>query len=97
MKISENITPANDTLLVMETESVDEHVSAGGIVLTRKIEIPTARGKVVKVSADYDSKCVVNEGDTVIYGKHKGIPIQLEGGEVVKLIPRNELLAIISV
>lgn len=86
--------PINESVVVLQTKTVDELKSAGGIVLTKEVEIPTAEGKVIALSEDLKETIAV--GDTVVYGKHCGILIQHPDhpDAVVKLIYKKDLLVV---
>lgn len=79
------IRPLNDRVVIKRME--EEHTSPGGILIPDAATEKPARGEVLsvgkgKVSEAGDLRPVdVKVGDQVIFGKHAGTEIKIEGNE----------------
>lgn len=89
--------PLNNNVIVRILEDQgEEHVSDGGIILTRDLEYPSLDAEVMAVSEDVES--AINTGDIVLIPKHEGVPFshKKEDGtvEVVRVIDVSKIFMI---
>ena len=73
------LKPVNDKIVVRPIENKDDHMTEGGILLPDTVQDGgLLEGKVIAASEGMYSAqgtlipVVVNEGDTILYGKNNG-------------------------
>jgi chaperonin GroES len=91
------LKPLGDRLIVRVSE--EEETTAGGILLPDTAKEKPQKGKVLAVgdgtSSEDTGKCVpldVSEGDEVLYSKHGGTEVKVDG-EAVLVLRRSDVLA----
>ena len=97
------LKPVNDKIVVKENESKQEEMTAGGIILPDTVQDGTLlEGKVVAIGEGMYSAngtlipVVVNEGDTILYGKHAAKQDYNIDGEDYILMSINEVMSIVK-
>ena len=97
------LKPINDKIVVRPTKKEDEHVSEGGIILPDTISDGSlSEGTVVSVGEGMYSAngtlipVVVEEGDTILYGKHAGVGEYKLDGETLIIMSTNEVLSVLE-
>lgn len=87
------VIPLHDRVIVEPQEA--DKVTKGGIIIPDTAKEKPMRGKVMAVGkGTKDNPLTVKEGNTVLYGKHAGMNIEVEG--VPYLIMReSDILAIV--
>lgn len=87
------MTPLNGKLLVLREEKEKERVSTGGIVLPGSTEDKApARGKVLEVASDITDVVV---GNTIVFPKFAGIPVEFDDGVKLLVIDIKEVLLVV--
>jgi len=90
------LKPLDDRVVVEPTEA--EEKTAGGILLPDTAKQKPQQGKVVAVGpgklSDEGNRLAlaVKVGDTVLYGKHSGSDVEVNGKEL-KILRESDLLA----
>lgn len=89
-----NIKPLADRVLIEPTAA--EEVTMAGIIIPDSAKEKPLKG-VVKAVGDgtNDEKMVLQEGDTVLYGKYAGTEIEFEG-EKYLIMRQSDVLAVIG-
>ena len=94
-----NIRPLHDRVVIKRLEN--EEKTAGGIVLPGMAQEKPQMGEVIAVGTgrvldNGDSRALlVKKGDTVLFGKHTGTEIKLDG-EKLLVMKENDLFAIVE-
>lgn len=87
------VTPLHDRVIVEPQEI--KKVTAGGIIIPDTAKEKPMQGKVIAVGKGRkDEPMTVKEGNDVLYGKHAGSSIQVEGKEYL-IMREADILAII--
>ena len=97
------LKPVNDKIVIKENESKQEEMTAGGIILPDTVQDGTLlEGKVVAIGEGMYSAngtlipVVVNEGDTILYGKHAAkLDYNIDGEDYI-LMSINEVMSIVK-
>ena len=96
------LKPVNDKIVVKPIENKEEKTS-GGIILPDTVQDGTLlEGKVVAIGEGMYSAngtlipVVVNEGDTILYGKHAAKQDYNIDGEDYILMSINEVMSIVK-
>lgn len=71
--------PLGQRVLVKRVE--EEAKTASGIIIPDNAKEKPSNGKVIAVSSEVKEDGLVNEGDTVVFGKYSGTEITLDGSE----------------
>ena len=88
-----NIKPLADRVLVLPTPAEEK---VGGIIIPDAAKEKPQRGKVVAVGqGTKDEVMILNEGNTVLYGKYAGTEIE-NGGEKYLIMRQSDVLAIVE-
>ncbi len=88
-----NITPLHDRVIVKPAEA--ETKTAGGIIIPDTAKEKPQRGAVVAVGkGKKDEPMTVKVGDTVMYSKHSGTEINVDG-ETLLIMRETDIFAII--
>ena len=97
------LKPVNDKIVVKESEANKEEKTASGIILPDTVQDGSLlEGKVVAVGEGmYSSNgtlipVVVNEGDTILYGKHAAKQDYSIDGEDYIIMSINEVMSIVK-
>ena len=95
-----SIRPIGDRIAVKPV-AVEEKTKSG-IVLPGSAQEKPHQGEVVAVGSGYVSQATgqripleIKVGDKVVYGKHAGIDVKLDGEELV-LLTENDILVVIG-
>lgn len=95
-----SIRPIGDRIAVKPV-AVEEKTKSG-IVLPGSAQEKPHQGEVVAVGSGYVSQATgqripleIKVGDKVVYGKHAGIDVKLDGEELV-LLTENDILVVIE-
>lgn len=87
------IRPLADRVIIESAAA--EETTAGGIIVPESAQERPLNGKVVAAGpGTKDEKMTVKVGDSVLYGRHAGTEIEVEGGNYL-IMKESELLAII--
>jgi chaperonin GroES len=92
-----DVTILNDRVLVRKNEA--ETTTAGGIVLAGGAVEPTFEATVLKVGEGKRTKdgklipLAVNPNDVIIYHPHAGVPMTLDGEQLL-VLREDEIFAI---
>ena len=97
------LKPVNDKIVVKPNEINKEEVTAGGIILPDTVQDGTLlEGKVVAVGEGMYSASgtlipvVVDEGQTILYGKHAAKQDYSIDGENYIIMSINEVMSIVK-
>ena len=97
------LKPVNDKIVVRPRKKEDEHISDGGIILPDTVHDGSLiEGEVVSVGKGMYSAngtlipVVVEEGDTILYGKHAGVGEYKLGGDTLIIMSTNEVLSVLE-
>lgn len=78
MKAKTIITPVADRVLVLPDPA--ESITKGGIIIPDSAKEKSMRGTIVAVGpGKNDEPMTVKVGDSVLYGKHAGTEINIDG------------------
>lgn len=88
--MSTNIRPLHDRVII---QRIEEHKTAGGIVIPETVGDKPQRGKVVaagpgKFEDGSIRKLDVKVGDVVLFGKYSGTEVKVDGKDL--LVMREE-------
>ncbi len=82
------IKPLADRVVVKPQEQ--EEVSAGGIIIPSIAQDKTTRGEILAAGGGVDgTPLTVKKGDSVIYSKHAGTEIEVDGDPVLIMHERD--------
>ena len=88
------IRPLGDRVLVEPIEEKEQTV--GGIIIPDSAKEKPLRGEVVATGeGTKDEKMLLQEGDTVLYGKYAGTELEYEG-EKYLIMRQSDVLAILK-
>ena len=97
------LRPVNDKIVVIEKRKPEDTKTAGGIILPDTVQDSTLlEGKVVATGDGMYSATgtlipvVVDEGDTILYGKHAAKSEHKIDGEEYIIMSVNEVVSIIK-
>ena len=79
-----------------EGEVSGQGYTRGGIVLPDKAEIPTISGRVVEVSlqVERDADVPIAKYDKVLFHPKNAIPVDLEGNNLLFVVPLEDVVAV---
>lgn len=86
------LKPLDDRVVV---ERIEEKTRQGRIIIPDTAKEKPRLGKVVAVGTDEDLQEKVKVGDKILYGKHVGDEVKLEGKEYL-IVQRPDILAIVA-
>ncbi len=87
------VTPLHDRVII-EPEPI-QNTTVGGIIIPDTAKEKPQRGTVVAAGhGKKDEPITVKIGDTVLYGKHAGSEIEIEGNKYT-IMKESDILAII--
>ena len=88
------VEPLGMRVLIRKDES--RHTTRGGIVLPDKAEIPTISGRVVEVSlqVERDADVPIAKYDKVLFHPKNAIPVDLEGNNLLFVVPVEDVVAV---
>lgn len=91
----EVIEPVGLRVLICKDD--DKKETKGGIILPDSTEIPVLTGRVVAISAQVknDIDFPIQEYDKVIVNPNGSIPVELEHGNKLFIIPVEDVVAIV--
>ncbi|MFM7135670.1 MAG: co-chaperone GroES [Planctomycetota bacterium] len=92
--MDEFVEPLGMRLLIRKDEN--RHTTRGGIVLPDKAEIPTISGRVVEVSlqVERDADVPIAKYDKVLFHPKNAIPVDLEGNNLLFVVPVEDVVAV---
>ena len=97
------LKPVNDKIVVKPIKKEDDHITEGGIILPDTAQNGTLiEGKVVAVGEGMYSAngtlipVVVDEGQTILYGKHAAKQDYSIDGENYIIMSINEVMSIVK-
>ena len=97
------LKPVNDKIVVKAKEDKQDNITDGGIILPDTVQDGSLlEGKVIAVGDGmYSSNgtlipVVVNEGDTILYGKHAAKQDYSIDGEDYIIMSINEVMSIVK-
>ena len=89
-----NIQPLADRVLIEPTPA--EETTMSGIIIPDSAKEKPLKGTVLATGkGTKDEEMVLNEGDTVLYGKYAGTEIELEGKKYL-IMRQSDVLAVIK-
>ena len=93
----ETVEPLGKRVLIRKDE--DKKHTKGGIALPDNIEIPTLTGRVVSVSHQIanDDDFPIAQYDKVLFNPKNSIPVDLEPGNQVYVVPIDAVVAVFRV
>ena len=87
------VIPLHDRVIVQPNDSLKE--TGGGIIIPDTAKEKPMQGKVIAVGqGKKDEPLIVKVGDTVLYGKHAGSDISIEGMNYL-ILKESEIMAIV--
>ena len=92
--MTESVEPLGPRILIRKDESRQK--TKGGIVLPDSTEIPTITGRVVEISLEVENKedFPVRKYDKVLFNPKSAIPVDLEPGNVLFVVPIEDVVAV---
>ena len=92
--MSDSVEPLGPRILIRKDEG--RHKTKGGIVLPDSSEIPTITGRVVEISLEVENKedFPVRKYDKVLFHPKNAIPVDLEPGNVLYVVPIEDVVAV---
>ncbi|RLS57577.1 MAG: co-chaperone GroES [Planctomycetota bacterium] len=92
--VSDSVEPLGPRILIRKDEG--RHKTKGGIVLPDSSEIPTITGRVVEISLEVENKedFPVRKYDKVLFHPKNAIPVDLEPGNVLFVVPIEDVVAV---
>jgi chaperonin GroES len=92
--MNEFVEPLGMRVLIRKDEN--RHTTRGGIVLPDKAEIPTISGRVVEVSlqVERDADVPIAKYDKVLFHPKQAIPVDLEGNNLLFVVPVEDVVAV---
>ena len=91
---NEVIIPLCGRVLISKDD--DRKETKGGIVLPDSVKIPVITGRVVEIAADIESDfdIPIRKYDKVLLDPSNAIPVELEGGNKLYVVPVEDLVAV---
>ena len=92
--MTEFVEPLGRRILIRKDDG--RQTTKGGIVLPDKLEIPTITGRVVEISVEIenDADVPVRKYDKVLFHPKNAIPVDLESGNVLYVVPVEDVVAV---
>jgi chaperonin GroES len=92
--MDEFVEPLGMRVLIRKDEN--RQTTRGGIVLPDKAEIPTISGRVVEVSlqVERDADVPIAKYDKVLFHPKNAIPVDLEGNNLLFVVPVEDIVAV---
>ena len=92
--MSDSVEPLGPRILIRKDEGRQK--TKGGIVLPDSSEIPTITGRVVEISVEVENKddFPVRKYDKVLFHPKNAIPVDLEPGNVLYVVPIDDVVAV---
>ena len=92
--MDEFVEPLGMRVLIRKDEN--RHSTRGGIVLPDKAEIPTISGRVLEVSlqVERDADVPIAKYDKVLFHPKNAIPVDLEGNNLLFVVPVEDVVAV---
>jgi chaperonin GroES len=92
--MNEFVEPLGMRVLIRKDEN--RQTTRGGIVLPDKAEIPTISGRVVEVSlqVERDADVPIAKYDKVLFHPKNAIPVDLEGNNLLFVVPVEDIVAV---
>jgi chaperonin GroES len=92
--MNEFVEPLGMRVLIRKDEN--RQTTRGGIVLPDKAEIPTISGRVVEVSlqVERDADVPITKYDKVLFHPKHAIPVDLEGNNLLYVVPVENVVAV---
>jgi len=92
--MNEFVEPLGMRVLIRKDEN--RQTTRGGIVLPDKAEIPTISGRVVEVSlqVERDADVPIAKYDKVLFHPKHAIPVDLEGINLLFVVPVEDVVAV---
>ncbi|MDR1679778.1 MAG: co-chaperone GroES [Prevotellaceae bacterium] len=88
-----NIKPLADRVLIKPAAA--EEKTASGIIIPDSAKEKPLKGEVIAVgNGTKDEEMIVENGDTVLYGKYAGTELELDG-EKYLIMKQSDILAIV--
>ena len=88
-----NIKPLADRVLILPAPAEEK---VGGIIIPDTAKEKPLRGKVVAAgNGTKDEEMLLQEGDTVLYGKYAGTELEYEGTKYL-MMRQSDVLAVIE-
>lgn len=93
-KLNEVIIPLYQRVLICKDD--DKKETKGGIILPDNSEVPVITGRVVEVSPDLEEEISypLKKYDKVIVNPARAIPVDLEHGNRLYVIPAKDIVAV---
>ncbi|HPR16996.1 MAG TPA: co-chaperone GroES [Candidatus Cloacimonadota bacterium] len=88
------LKPLDDRVVIEVKEELAEK-NVGGIIIPDTAKEKPQIGEIIAVGTDEDLQKQVKVGDRVIFAKYGGDEFDIDGKKV-KIIPRNDILAVIE-
>ena len=94
MAVTDSVEPLGPRILIRKDEGRQQ--TKGGIVLPDSTEIPTITGRVVEISLEVQNKddFPVRKYDKVLFNPKSAIPVDLEPGNVLYVVPIEDIVAV---
>ena len=92
--MTDSVEPLGPRILIRKDEGRQK--TKGGIVLPDSTEIPTITGRVVEISLEVENKedFPVRKYDKVLFNPKMAIPVDLEPGNVLFVVPIEDIVAV---
>ncbi len=92
--VTDSVEPLGPRILIRKDEARQK--TKGGIVLPDSTEIPTITGRVVEISLEVENKedFPVRKYDKVLFNPKMAIPVDLEPGNVLYVVPIEDIVAV---
>ena len=92
--MTDSVEPLGPRILIRKDEARQK--TKGGIVLPDTTEIPTITGRVVEISLEVENKedFPVRKYDKVLFNPKMAIPVDLEPGNVLYVVPIEDIVAV---
>ncbi len=94
MEVNMKLKPLDDRVVIEVKEELAEK-NVGGIIIPDTAKEKPQIGEIIAVGTDEDLQKQVKVGDRVIFAKYGGDEFDIDGKKV-KIIPRNDILAVIE-
>ncbi len=92
--MTDSVEPLGPRILIRKDEGRQK--TKGGIVLPDSTEIPTITGRVVEISLEVQNMddFPVRKYDKVLFNPKMAIPVDLEPGNVLYVVPIEDIVAV---
>lgn len=92
--MNQTVEPHGRRLLIRKDN--DRKESSGGIILPDPVRVPVITGRVVSTSVEMEDAWdfPVKQYDRVLFDPYNAIPVDLEHGNVLYVVPTEDVVAV---